>query len=214
MDRLPRVERLNLRHSSYESRGWLSASAPLPPLLRRLRVTGYLPGIQRAFAQLDSLSIDMLLRENNVAGPIPSSLMRAIAEVSRSSASRCRCCDAAPLLAVRRLPPAQRACRPRSQATRLTELSLGCPYPEDDGFFKHLAAATQLRSLELSHGVTDEESFTHENEEAEAMLSLALSPHTALTALDLSGVCQDSVPWSVGAMSALQVRAPCAWFGS
>lgn len=93
------------------------------------------------------------------------------------------------------------------QASRLTELSLKCPYPEDGWFFAHLAAATRLHSLSIEHSLTDQPAFTA-SEEAEALLGLALSRLTGLTALSLSGVCQHSVPDSVGAMAALQARGP------
>lgn len=81
-DRLPRLKSLRLRCDD----GRLSKNAPLPPL-RHLSVTGDLPGIQRAFAQLKSLSINMLLHENCVAGPIRSRLMKGIAGVRSGSAS-------------------------------------------------------------------------------------------------------------------------------
>lgn len=67
-------------------------------------------------------------------------------------------------------------------------------------------AVLPLCSLEITHGLTDQGSFTEGSEEAEELLDLARSELPALTFLNLSGVVQGSVPDSVGAMSALQVR--------
>lgn len=165
------MESLGLRYTAAyydpESAGQLSAGAPLPPALRHLRVGGFLPGIQRAFAQLESLSIDMLLRENCAQGPLPTSLMEAAAQVrlqcwpgkpvavQQQQQVQQGCwasCSAALLLAGRRALPiiyslAHCLLWPPLQATRLTALSLNCPFPQDVGFFVHLAAATQLRRL-------------------------------------------------------------------
>ena len=58
------MERLSLR---CDLEGWLSEEAALPRALRRLRLVGYLPGIECAVAQLESLEVDMLLHENRVA---------------------------------------------------------------------------------------------------------------------------------------------------
>lgn len=104
-----------------------------------------------------------------------------------------------------RLPPSP----PPQQAPHLTELDLHCPFPDDDdyrGFFGSLAAATQLRNLALTHGLTDQGAFTSGNAAAQAALDRSLRPLTRLTSLNLSGVCEGSVPASVGAMAALKAR--------
>lgn len=95
------------------------------------------------------------------------------------------------------------------QAPHLTQLSLHCICPENASFFAHLSTATQLRNLAIAHSLTDDEPFTDGNEAAVQLLSSAFSRLTALTALDLLGVCPDSVPEGIGALAALQVRRGC-----
>lgn len=75
-DRLPRLDTLRLRSNQC----WLSPEAPLPQL-RRLFLNGEVRGMRRTFAQLESLSVDMLVRENCVAAPFHTATMAAAAQV-------------------------------------------------------------------------------------------------------------------------------------